>query len=146
MPPPAPPGTGSTPVSTLCKMMDKLTRLTFPHSPAPSCLPTVPYHLLGFGSFTAESTGFSSGQVLGEMAVEHPEAAGVHLANGHFCLVPWSERNRLPRKHVQKSLASLTCHSNPQHVPGVLCLQGSTVSTLLCTPIHQVIQESPKCI
>lgn len=117
---------------------------TFP--PSTSCLPAPPYHLLGFGSFTAESTGLSSGQVLGEMAVEHPEAARVHLANGHFCLVPWAERNGLPRKHVQKSLASLASHSNPQRVPRVLCLQGSTVSSLLCTPVRQVIQESPQCI
>lgn len=152
MPPPAQPlpmipGAGSIPVSTLCKMMDELSRLTLPHSPpSTSCLPAPPYHLLGFGSFTAESTGLSSGQVLGEMAVEHPEAARVHLANSHFCLVPWAKRNGLPRKHVQKSLASLASHSNPQRVPRVLCLQGSTVSSLLCTPVRQVIQGSPQCI
>lgn len=118
-PPPAQPlpmipGAGSIPVSTLCKMMDKLTGLTLPHFPPTSCLPAPPYHLLGFGSFTAESTGLSSGQVLGEMAVEHPEAARVHLANGHFCLVPWAERNGLPRKHVQKSLVTPTLSVSPE--------------------------------
>lgn len=65
--------------------------VTLPSHISPSCPPMPPYHLLGFGSFTAESSGLPSGQVLGEMAVEHPEASGVHLAYGHFRLVPWSE-------------------------------------------------------
>lgn len=43
-PPPAQPlpmipGAGSIPVSTLCKMMDKLSRLTLPHSPPPPAFP-----------------------------------------------------------------------------------------------------------
>lgn len=39
-------------------------------------IPTIPsYHLLSFGSFTAEGTGLPAGKVLGEVAIEHAEAA-----------------------------------------------------------------------
>lgn len=58
------------------------------------------------------------------MTVEHPEAARVHLAYGHFRFVPWSERKGLWKELVQKSLVSLTfCHPNPM---SVLCFQGGT--------------------
>lgn len=63
--------------------------MILPSCISPSCPPIPPYHLLGFGSFSAESNGLPSDQVLREMAVEHPEAARVHLAYGHFRLVPW---------------------------------------------------------
>lgn len=69
-----------------------------PHTSPPRASPPVPtalpYHLLGFGGLTAEGTGLPAGEVLGEVAIEHAEAAGVHLADRHLRLVPCAGRNR----------------------------------------------------
>lgn len=49
--------------------LDVIRPLLLPRAPT-----VLPYHLLGFGGFTAEGTGLPVGKVLGEVAVEHTEA------------------------------------------------------------------------
>lgn len=72
--------------------LDTITPHPFPRT-FPLTPEVLPYHILGFGSFTAEGTGLPVGKVLGEVAIEHTEAARVHLADGHLRLVPCPGRN-----------------------------------------------------
>lgn len=134
---------------TLCEHSQQSNRqiywtpklMTLPSHISPACPPIPSYHLLGFGRFTAESNGLPSGQVLGEMTVEHTEAARVHLAYGHFCLVPWSGRKGLWKELIHKSLVSLLPPVTPT-LQASCASKAALVSLLLLIFIYQVTQGS----